>query len=177
MDNFSSERLSYRRFNRENAKCFAREFSDQEYIKYYIPEPFHIYCGVELEELLCSWNDGDKFFLFELLSKDSGSLLGLLTVDNFSPNRSIGESAEIGILIKKEFQGLGYAREAFSAIEKILFDIYKVHVIYATAASKNFASIRLIEASNFHYSGKKEDYFLRDGEYSDLNIYCKINKE
>ena len=58
------------------------------------------------------------------------------------------EQVEVGITIKKLFQGRGYASEALTTVFNYIFFDLKKHRIVASIDPENFASIRLMEKMN-----------------------------
>lgn len=55
------------------------------------------------------------------------------------------QQVEIGITLKREHQGAGYATETLALVFRYVFDELKKHRIVASVDPRNLASIRLLE--------------------------------
>ncbi len=110
------------------------------------------------------------------LQDSENNILGKITMFDLNPRN---RSAEFGYYFPKENRGKGYGdklvklfiEEVFSHID---FDLNK---IYATTASGNIGSIKLLEKNGFHLDGvMREHYWLNDG-IEDQLCYSLLKRE
>jgi RimJ/RimL family protein N-acetyltransferase len=111
-----------------------------------------------------------------------------LAICKFDPDELIGDcglhyfekesnQVEIGITLKREAQGLGYATEALKLIFNFVFGNLKKHRIFGSVDPNNRASIRLME----RMSMRKEAHFIEsiwsNDRWSDDIVYAILARE
>jgi len=85
--------------------------------------------------------------------------------------------AEISILIKEEFQNMGYGREALKAIIKHGFEKMNMHRLEAEVIAFNEVSIKLVEGLGFIREGVLREAKFSDGKYWDIYRYGLLREE
>lgn len=86
--------------------------------------------------------------------------VGVVDLSSFEPKH---RRAEIGIIIKKEWQNKNIATEALHLLEQYSHDIIHLHCLYAIIPEDNQYSINLFQKCNFEITGNLKDW-LYDGE-------------
>lgn len=99
---------------------------------------------------LCDINSNTEYSY--AIENEDGVFIGETVLYNF-----IGKSAELGIRILKEYEGMGYAREAFGGLSSFLLDKGFFRMMRAKCFERNERSARTIAASGF------KERFQRDG--------------
>ena len=91
--------------------------------------------------------------------KIKGKAIGAIDLFDFDPNHL---RAGVGILVREEFRGKGYASEALELIIKYAFCILNIRQLYSNITPMNTASISLFEKHGFERCGIKKDW-IRTG--------------
>lgn len=91
-----------------------------------------------------------------------GNLAGLLDLTGFQP---IHRRAEVGIVIRKEFQGNGLGVKALELLKDYAHNRIGLHQIYAIVAEDNTKSRRIFSEAGFEMT-----HVLRDWLFSPLGI-------
>lgn len=102
-----------------------------------------------------------------------GSMIGTITsyVDEFNL------VADVGILVgNKEYWGSGYGSEAFRAVVNWLFRSRGMRKVTAGTMDQNSAMIQVMLNSGMHVEGRRERYFLLDGQEVDF-VYGTVFSE
>lgn len=109
---------------------------------------------------------------FAIVLKENGKIIGNV----YFGNRDF-EAKEVGYIINKNYQRLGYASEAIRAIIDNGFK-NQVHRIYAECDPNNICSWKLLEHLNFEREAyfKQNVYFRKDNNgkpmWQDTYVYC-----
>lgn len=103
-----------------------------------------------------------------MLENEHGEVVGMIDLMNFDPRHL---RAELGIMIKKEFCGRGYATSAIRHLQEYAKKILHLHQIYAIVAENNENAIRMLKAVGFQ-GDKLLLGWLNDGsEYKDAYFF------
>lgn len=103
---------------------------------------------------------------------DSHKAVGLIDLTNHSPTDA---RAEIGIAIRAEARGRGYASAAISALELYARDILRLRMLYALVYSeKNEACRRLFQKADYREIALLPAWNKRQGVYEDVAVFQKI---
>lgn len=97
-----------------------------------------------------------------------GKVVGIVDVVDFSPNHL---RAEVGIVIKREYRGHGYARAAMEKVIAYARDILHLHQLYALAAASNVVALRLFETLGFKQHHLLKDWLYDGRDYHDTVFY------
>ena len=113
----------------------------------------------------------DKLYEFAITCKESGKLLGAISLSN---NKN-SNNGEIGYWLGEEFWNKGYATEAAKGILYFAFNIKNYHKVYGRFFSKNPASGKVMSKIGMTYEGTLKDQVKKDDEYLDIVCYGIIN--
>jgi RimJ/RimL family protein N-acetyltransferase len=83
-------------------------------------------------------------------------------------------SAEMGYWLGEPLWGRGLTTRAVTAASEWAFDNYKVVRIFATAFSRNVASVRVLEKSGFEREGILRRSAIKKGVILDQILYAKV---
>ncbi|GIG69627.1 GNAT family N-acetyltransferase [Phytomonospora endophytica] len=98
---------------------------------------------------------GDKGAKLAVVERESGTVIGEVSVFGFSPEL---RSAEIGYVFHPAHGGKGYASEAVRALLRAAFEDHGLHRVFARCDFDNAASWRLMERIGM----RREAKFLRN---------------
>jgi RimJ/RimL family protein N-acetyltransferase len=106
----------------------------------------------------------------ELKSEDK--LIGGCRVNKVSERE-----AHLGYILNQNYWGNGYATEAAKAMVEYAFTELGVHRVYADCHPENTASIRVLEKVGMVLEGRRRDYMIFHGEYSDTLLFSILERE
>lgn len=144
---------------------------DKEITKYQYPDSFDSVEAAKnlLQEFIDEMNRGEMLFLAILDKK--GVFVGGLEVHGLAQ-----EYPELGIWIKKDFQGNGYAYEALSHILQNLNQIYQKEWYVYEADIRNKPSIALVAKFSYQKEGIDE-FTTESGKELKLQKYLINNMD
>ena len=167
----------------ETERLILRSFEESDYDDLYEflsqleHDEFEGYPGITYEngkEHLAYRVGSDEFLAMEL--KETGKVIG-----NIYCGKRDFDAREVGYIVNKQYQRLGYATEALSAVIKECFR-QGTHRIYATCDPRNTCSWKLLEKTGrqrealFH----KNVYFCKDADgkpvWKDTYVYALLNE-
>lgn len=114
---------------------------------------------------------------YAVVLKESGKVIGNI----YCGNRDF-DAKEVGYIINKNYQRMGYAEEALSAVMENAFQ-EGVHRIFAECDPRNAASWRLLEKVGFRREAhlRKNIWFHKDlkGEpiWKDTHVYAMLDTD
>ena len=85
--------------------------------------------------------------------------------------------AHLGYILNRSYWGNGYATEAASAMVEFGFSELGVHRVYADCHPENAASIRVLDKIGLVLEGRRREYMMFHGEYSDTLLYSILEHE
>lgn len=102
--------------------------------------------------------------------------LGRVTA--FDPN-SRNHSAELGYYLPPGNRQRGYGRAMVQHFLTKMFsdNIWRLHKLYATTASGNIPSVRLLEGLGFHLDGVNREHYWFQTEIEDQRCYSLLARE
>ncbi|WP_435891127.1 GNAT family N-acetyltransferase [Meridianimarinicoccus marinus] len=118
-----------------------------------------------------SISNGTALPLF-LTERDSGALLGALTLDNI--RRGPAQAGTLGYWIAERFARQGYMREAIRAVTHHAFTQMDLSRIEAACLPENAASRRVLEVSGFKYEGVAQSYLQINGRWRNHVLYANL---
>lgn len=86
-------------------------------------------------------------------------------------------TAEIGFLFHPDHQGLGYAREASTAMLRLAFDTLDVHRVIGQCDARNTASSGLMRRLGMREEALFRQSDLVDGEWRDGQVFAILRQE
>lgn len=89
----------------------------------------------------------------------------------------IHRNCEIQIIIKPEFNGKGFAKEAFDKATDYAFKILNMHKVYLYVDCDNDKAVHIYEIQGFKIEGRLREHFYTKGEYKDAFIMACLRHE
>lgn len=132
----------------------------------------------ETKNLVADWIDAQnelprKRFVL-LIETNEESFIGLIGIKMGKPGYS---SAEIWYKLHSQHWNKGYATEAVKRILDFIFTELKLHRVEAGCATKNSASIRVLEKTGFIREGLSRKILPIRGEWVDNYMYAILEKD
>lgn len=114
----------------------------------------------------------DRQLRLMIVRCEDGQVVGTVDVTDFVPMHRRGE---VGIAVRKAFQGKGYAREALSLLCDYLFGFLFMHQLTAHVAVDNEASRRLFASCGFVECGVLKEWWFAGGQYKDVVMLQRLH--
>ncbi len=118
--------------------------------------------------------DGRAVPLF-LTQKQSGTLMGALTLDNI--RRGPSQAGTMGYWIGPDFSRQGFMTEALQASVKYAFDTLDLSRVEAACLPENKASRGLLEGVGFKYEGVAQSYLQINGRWRTHVLYANLRRD
>lgn len=99
-----------------------------------------------------------------IIENDGNDIIGIVDLVNFDPRHL---RAEIGIVIRKEFRGCGYAKETIQSLLDYVRNILHLHQIYAYSDVCNSVAVRLFQEVGFCKTAVLKDWLTTRDGYAD----------
>jgi len=169
-----TERLFIRKLETNDAQYFYKYRSLPEVYKFqsFIPKNTKD-IKVFFERLSELPNIQNTWFQLAVCIKDENKLIGDIGIHFLEDNAQ----TEIGYTLNPDFQGIGYAKEAVTAVIRYLFFVLGKHRIIASVDPDNKKSIRLLERIGM----RKEAHFVKsiktNDKWMDDCIYAILKEE
>lgn len=151
---------------------------EEKSFEYYTCRPLKLckslkeYTGKTLEEI-----SEQKKIIYVLVNKENqGKPLGKITLFDINPRN---HSAEFGYYLPSCNRGHGLGSIMLCKFLHVSFqdEALTLNKIYATTASNNYPSIKLLEKYQFKLDGRlREHYYIHDNKY-DQFIYSILRQE
>ncbi|WP_241573973.1 GNAT family N-acetyltransferase [Rosenbergiella nectarea] len=158
MNPIYSSRLDYRSLSHTDWSFFLDLNLDRQ-VMLFISDPLdeETIRNHYFEPRLRPWHKGCKHWLCLVISeKDTGKPIGVTGF--IERNDGI---AEVGFILKSEFQGRGYGRESLKHIAQLAFNTCGYHKLVATVTAGNEASRRTLVSTGFEQEGTlRKSYYL-----------------
>lgn len=174
MNDINASRLEYRRLCHSDWPFFLALNSDRRVMSF-ISDPLdedtiRLYY---FEPRLQAWEKGSKHWLCLVISeKDTGNPIG---VTGFI-ERSEG-IAEVGFILKPEYQRKGYGSESLTEMIKLAFTHYNYHKVIATVTSGNEASRKTLIKCGFQQEGSLRKSYYLNGRWQDDWLFGLLKEE
>ena len=97
----------------------------------------------------------DKQLRMMVVRLEDHATIGTIDITDFSPMHARGE---VGIVIRKEFRGAGYAKDALTLLCDYAFDFLRMKQLVVHIATDNEASMRLFASCGFVQCGLLKDW-------------------
>ena len=107
----------------------------------------------------------DRQLRMMIVRAEDDALIGTIDITEFSPMHARGE---VGIAIRKEYQGNGYAKEALRLLCDYVFSFLYLKQLIVHISVDNEASIRLFESCGFVRCGLLKEWWRVGGCYKDV---------
>ena len=113
--------------------------------------------------------------VFAIIEKSNDKHIGNIGIHNID---YIHRRCEIGIIIGEiDYQGKGIAKLCINQVKNYIFDTLNLRRITVFIMHENIASIKSFESCGFAKEGTMKEYFFKNGDYLDNNIFGLINKK
>lgn len=99
-----------------------------------------------------------------MIEDESKDVVGIIDIYDYDPKH---HRAEVGIVIKREYRGQGYARSAIKRITNYALDVLHLHQLYAYIDKTNKVSRHVFEQSGFTLSAELKDWLFDGRAYHD----------
>jgi len=125
-------------------------------------------------ELADDWASGKNLFI-GVFNKQNGDFVAQVYVGLV--NKDLPEYL-IGCFVDKDYEGLGYMKEAFLATLEFIFGYLKAYRVSAECDDTNIRSIKLLESCGFSREGLiRENKLNADGSISGTAYYGLLRRE
>ena len=121
-------------------------------------------------------NNGVRFYVLEMKDNNGITICGRITFFDYN---SRNYSAEFGYYLPEQNRNRGFGKIMVSMFLECMFDDaeLKLHKLYATTASGNIGSIKLLDGFGFQLDGKLRDHYWIREEIQDQLHYSLLKKE
>lgn len=109
----------------------------------------------------------DKQVRFIIEDKNH-DVVGMVDLTDFDPRHL---RAEVGIVIKQEAQGKGYAREAIRQLLAYSKNILHLHQLYAIVAVGNGKAVSMLRSAGFGEGKILEEWLFEGEKYADAYFF------
>lgn len=116
----------------------------------------------------------DRQLRMMIIRLEDGEALGTIDICDFSPLHARGE---VGIMVRKEFRGSGYAKDALKLLCEYAFGFLYLRQLVAHIAADNEASMRLFTSSGFVQCGLLKDWLFVEGKYKDVALLQRLRPQ
>lgn len=113
----------------------------------------------------------DRQLRMMIVRNEDDAVVGTIDITEFVPMHSRGE---VGIIIRKECQGNGYAKEALDLLCDYVFDFLHLKQLIVHVAVDNEASIRLFESCGFVRCGLLKEWWCVRGCFKDVILLQRL---
>lgn len=154
-------------------------------------EPEDLECLYEIENDEQLWNVGitnvpySKSILLDYITQSTGDIyadkqvrlmvencqgeiIGMVDLMDFSPKHN---RAELGIVLKKQFRGQGYALAIIKKVKDYARNVVHLHQIYAIVAKNNQRCIEFMQNADFQNGTNLKDWLFDGKEYVDAIFF------
>ena len=117
----------------------------------------------------------DQAYAFFVLLKESGALVGGLTLSNV--RRGVTQSCALGYWMGERFARMGLMTEAVRTIIPYVFDVLRLHRLEAACLPSNEPSQRLLRRVGFTREGHARQYLRIDGAWRDHLLFAMLEND
>lgn len=109
----------------------------------------------------------DKQLRMIIVRLEDGITIGTIDITDFAPLHARGE---VGIVIRKEYRGAGYAKDALILLCEYAFGFLHLKQLVVHVATDNEASIRLFTSCGFVQCGLLKEWLFVEGNFKDVAL-------
>ena len=170
-------RLELRRFEQADLPALTAMRSREDVARYLLrPALSPEECGAELERAMAVRtleHEGEALDL-AVVRRDTGAFIGDVILFFRNAEDGLGE---IGFVFHPDHHGMGFAREAATAMLGVGFDVFGFHRVIGRCDADNTASAGLMERLGM----RREAHFVRNarlkGRWADELVYAILDDE
>lgn len=100
-------------------------------------------------------------------------IVGMIDLIDFVPKF---RRAQVGIVIREKYRGLGYAKEALLCLMNYSKSIIRMRQLYAEVPVNNAVSLSLFKSCGFTTTGLLKDWVINKNNYADAEFLQFINE-
>ena len=164
----TTERLTLRRFTREDAQAMYENWAKDERVTRYLTWEPHRF-PEETRQLLEGWCEAyDDLCIYNWAMELEGEIIGNISVVHLDEQ---SEYADLGYCMGYAYWNRGLMTEAVSAVIDYLFESVGVNRVGIVHATKNPASGRVAQKCGCTYEGTRRAHYKRHGEFLDIAEY------
>lgn len=116
----------------------------------------------------------DRQLRMMIVRHADNAVVGTVDITDFVPLHARGE---VGIGVRREFQGNGYAKEALDLLCEYLFGFLHLKQLVAHVATDNEGSLRLFSSCGFVECGVLKEWWCVGGRYKDVVLLQRLREE
>ncbi|MEL5894283.1 GNAT family N-acetyltransferase [Bacteroides sp. GD17] len=113
----------------------------------------------------------DRQLRMMIVRSEDDVVVGTIDITEFVPMHSRGE---VGIAIRREYQGNGYAKEALNLLCDYAFGFLHLKQLIVHIATDNEASMRLFESCGFVPCGLLKEWWCTGGTFKDVALLQRL---
>lgn len=113
----------------------------------------------------------DRQLRLMIVRREDDVAVGTIDVTDFSPHHRRGE---MGIAVRREYQGNGYAKEALELLCDYVFRFLRLRQLTSHIATDNEASLRLFRSCGFRDCGLLKEWWCVGGEFKDVVVLQRL---
>lgn len=172
--NFTSTRLGFRFFTKEDFPLFYSLFSNEQVMRYaWIKKVESEEEARSLfEDFISNGEEPSKnnSYSFSVFQKESGEFIGFADIQVHSSN-AFGGCGEIGYFLLPEYWGKGYATELANTLIEVGFTRLNFHKMCARCNSNNLNSEAVMKKSGMINEGELRKVRFKNGKWDDEKHY------
>ena len=105
--------------------------------------------------------------------REDAAVVGTIDITDFAPLHSRGE---VGIAVRKEYQGNGYAKEALKLLCDYAFGFLFLRQLTAHVATDNEVSVQLFKSCGFSECGLLKEWWCVGGKFKDVVLLQRLRE-
>lgn len=105
--------------------------------------------------------------------REDVAVVGTIDITDFAPLHSRGE---VGIAVRKEYQGNGYAKEALKLLCDYAFGFLFLRQLTAHVATDNEVSVQLFKSCGFSECGLLKEWWYVGGKFKDVVLLQRLRE-
>lgn len=113
----------------------------------------------------------DRQLRMMIVRLEDDVVVGTIDITDFTPMHARGE---MGIAIRNEFQGNGFAKEALNLMCDYAFGFLHLKQLIAHVAEDNEVSVQLFKSCGFVESGLLKEWWCVGGKYKDVVLLQRL---
>ncbi len=125
-----------------------------------------------MENSLCDMF-ADKQLRLMIIRLEDEVAIGTIDITGFLPMHARGE---VGISLKKQYRGEGYAKEALDLLCDYAFGFLYLKQLFAEVAVDNKSSLKLFTSCGFEQCGLLKEWWFVEGHFKDVILLQRLRK-
>ena len=113
----------------------------------------------------------DRQLRMMIVRREDDAVVGTIDITDFAPMHSRGE---VGIAVRKEYQGNGYASDALKLLCDYAFGFLFLKQLIVHVAADNEVSLRLFGSCGFVQCGLLKEWWFTGGKFKDVVLMQRI---